>query len=240
MNKPIYQANQLLQCASAIFHSAAIFRRKDAGANFSGDLAAQVLSAFDQLEKTALERQINHAQVQLAKYALAAFMDELVLSSAWAGRAQWMGTPLQLQFFAEHLAGEGFFKRLQELRQNPQQNLELLEIYYICLQMGFEGKYRLCGLEQLLALQVDLRSQIENIRGTIDLNLSPEALPKKTVVAKLGFHLPFWVIASITSAIIFFIFLGFTIAMDHQSNVITNNIQHQKNILFKELMNPKN
>ena len=226
--------NKLLECASPLLQLAAQFRQKEI-ANIDLNFRDQVMAAFDQFERMAFEHQILPTVVMNAKYALAAFIDEIVLSSVWPGRTTWMGTPLQLQFFGEHLAGENFFKRLNELRQNSIQNIEALEVYYVCLQLGFEGTYRLRGLEQLLALQVDLRSQIEMIRGVVDPHLSLEGLPKQHLVTKIGIKMPYWVMGSITLAVVFFIYFGYALAVDHQANVVLAKINNNRDMLLQEL-----
>lgn len=224
--------NQLLQCATVIFNQSEIFYHAERGATLMENFREKILELFDQFECAAFEKQIPTATAQQAKYALAAFFDELVLSSAWPGRFQWMGTPLQLQFFGEHLAGENFFQRLQILRQNPQTNIDLLEIFFLCLQFGFEGMYRLRGLEHLLTLQVDLHSQIEMVRGVVEPILSPAGLPKQNIVTNVGARLPYWAIVSMTAALIFFIFLGFTVTIDRQANIALKNINSSKNNLL--------
>ncbi len=61
---------------------------------------------------------IPDAETAEARYAIVAFIDDRVLKeSAWAGRAEWMNNPLQLQFFREYAAGENFFGRMRALAQ---------------------------------------------------------------------------------------------------------------------------
>ena len=76
--------------------------------------------------------------ILVALYAIVAFMDEQILRSQWSGRQQWMSQPLQLTYFNENTAGEGFFTRMQALEQRPNQ-AHVLEIYYLCLALGFRG-----------------------------------------------------------------------------------------------------
>ncbi|RFA29847.1 hypothetical protein CAI21_08410 [Alkalilimnicola ehrlichii] len=179
--------NPLLECSAQLFALVAPLRaERDAQLNLPDDFREQVLGGFDVLERMAFERQIDTATVQDAKYALAAFIDEAVMASEWPGRLDWMGRPLQLEFFGEHLAGEGFFERLNKLRQGGEQNVNLLELYYVCLQLGFEGIYKLRGLEQLMALQVDLRSQIDGYRGVADPRLSPDGAVQTSVFSRVG------------------------------------------------------
>ncbi len=227
--------NPLLACCQALLHIAMQFHTGDKGASLALDYRDKIMGVFDELEHQAYEKQIPLAEVQHAKFALVAFMDEVVLSSVWPGRAEWMGKPLQLTFFGEHLAGERFFERLSELRQTGAQHIDVLEIYYVCLQLGFEGMYRMRGLEQLMALQVDLRSQIDMTRGLIDPQLSPNA-GKKTEFSQTGwFKFPLWVVASVTLAVVFFVYSGYSVAMNKQANKALVKIEHSQKVLEKKL-----
>ncbi len=205
--------NPLLECGETIFCLMAVFIRGDRGAALALDYREKILSGFDIMERMAFERQIGSLVLKDAKYALAAYIDEVVLNSAWPGRTQWMSRPLQLELFGDHLAGEGFFDRLTLLRQGGEANLDLLELYYVCLQLGFEGIYKIRGLEQLMALQVDLRSQIEGYRGVQDPNLSPDGVPTVPLMSRVGREVPYWVITVVTVAIIFFTHLGYSMAL---------------------------
>jgi type VI secretion system protein ImpK len=73
-----------------------------------------------------------------ARYALVAFIDERVLKSNWLGRAEWMSNPLQLQLYREYTAGENFFVRMRALL-NRGATSPALEVYYVCMALGFTG-----------------------------------------------------------------------------------------------------
>ena len=218
--------NPLLEITAPLFQLANLFRSEKKGTDIDLDYREKVLAAFDQFEHAGFEKQISSAKINPVKYALAAFVDEIVLTSKWPGKNDWRGKPLQLQFFGEHLAGEGFFKRLAELRQGGDQNVDVLEMYFVCLQLGFEGMYRLRGFEQLMALQVDLRSQIEMLRGVANNILAPHGKPKEGMVQTVGRNVPIWVMACVTATIIFFIYLGYSFAINHQSDKTLAKIEH--------------
>src|SRR5262249_25713778 len=78
-----------------------------------------------------------------------AFADETVLSANFPLRSEWEKYPLQLEYFGEHLAGVTFYERLHELMKAPEDNKEVLELYYLCLLLGFKGKYKVINEEQL-------------------------------------------------------------------------------------------
>lgn len=209
-----HPANPLIECSAELLAVVMPLRSGREGGAVPEDFRERVLQAFDTLERMALERQITTAHVQEAKYALAAFVDESVLASEWDGRLDWMSQPLQLEFFGEHLAGEGFFRHLATLRQGGDANIDLLELYYLCLQLGFEGVYRMRGIEQLMALQVDLRSQIDGVRGVADPRLSVDGVPREGMLQRVGRHVPFWVIGAVTGAAVALAYTGY-VAVSH-------------------------
>lgn len=200
----IREANPILECCAGLLALSVPLRSGRAAAGVEPDFRDRIMGAFDVLERMAFEKQIPTTTVQHAKYAMAAFVDEAVLGSVWGGRLEWMSRPLQLEFFGEHLAGEGFFTRLAELRQGGIGCVDLLELYYACLQLGFEGMYKMRGYEQLMALQVDLRAQIENLRGVSDPRLSPAGVPVRGMLGKFGRHVPYWALFAVTAAGVFF------------------------------------
>lgn len=220
--------NPLLECCAQLFALCAPLRSGRAGAELDAGFREQVLSGFDVLERMAFERQIPTATVQHAKYALCAFIDEAVMASEWPGRLEWMSRPLQLEQFGEHLAGEGFFTRLASLRQGGEPQLELLELYYVCLQLGFEGVYKMRGLEQLMALQVDLRAQIDGYRGVADPRLAPEGAPLQGVLATVGRNLPYWVIVSVTLAVLFFGYGGYATLTQRDTAGVLARLESQR------------
>ncbi len=103
--------------------------------------------------------------IEGAKYAFCALLDETILSCNGAIREDWERAPLQLRVFGEHLAGEGFFDRLEMLRLDPDRNLETLEVFYTCLILGFQGKYLLEGSERLNYLISRIGQEIAQARG---------------------------------------------------------------------------
>lgn len=110
----------------------------------------QMVQKFlDGVERNAMRLGVASEDVYAAKYAFCAAVDEAILSQPSPLHETWERNPLQLRLFGEHLAGEHFFDRLEELRRQGAARLPSLEVYHYCLLMGFEGKYRLEGTEKL-------------------------------------------------------------------------------------------
>jgi type VI secretion system protein ImpK len=84
---------------------------------------------------------VDSAIIESTKYALVALIDETVLSIPGQCAEYWMTRPLQFEIWGEILAGEKFYDYLDSLLQNPEKNYDALEIFYLCLSLGFSGKF---------------------------------------------------------------------------------------------------
>ena len=82
-----------------------------------------------------------------ARFAVFAWVDEAILSSTWEGKNRWLGEQLQFRYYQTSDAGKLFFERLNTL--GPHQ-IDVREVYYICLAMGFSGQYCNEGDDYLL------------------------------------------------------------------------------------------
>lgn len=102
------------------------------------------------------------------KYALVALVDEVVCTIKSSLQSAWLSQPLQRICFGEHTAGEGFYERLNEARLNASQFV--IEIYYLCLLIGFKGRYGLedpINREQLID---SIKTQLNKLDTTLDLS----------------------------------------------------------------------
>ncbi|REL26628.1 DotU family type IV/VI secretion system protein [Thalassotalea euphylliae] len=221
----------LLSCIAPVIHALMPLKLHQQSDQISGDFREQIIGCFDQFEKKCYENQITTSQMQEAKFALTATCDELVMSSGADFRLDWMSRPLQLEFYGNNRAGEEFFERMEKLRMGNEDKLKVLEVYYICLQMGFEGAYKVKGLEQLKALIVDIRAQLEDISGIANTTLSDNGKPTEGFVMKVGRNLPYWVIFSIGMSLIMFLFMGFHYVISKEAKASNQVIEKKLEVL---------
>jgi type VI secretion system protein ImpK len=151
-------------------------------------LQRRVSSLFDQMARKCREGGIPDEDANEAKYAIAAFTDEQIFRSAWPGRAQWMGQPLQLIYFNENTAGEGFFQRMAALQNQPSR-AHVLEIYYLCLCLGFQGQYAVRGGEGLGPIIDQLAARVGATAGNTDV-ISPHGEPREPFRGLMRRELP--------------------------------------------------
>lgn len=162
---------------------------------------------LDGVERGAVKLGIAAEDIYAAKYAFCAAVDEAILSQPSSLREAWERDPLQLRLFGEHLAGEHFFDRLEQLRAQGAQRLPSLEVYHYCLLLGFEGKYRLEGPEKLGYLTARLGDEITYLKGR-RAPFAPHWAPPDKVAHALRRVVPVWAPAAAMAAIGVLAFTG--------------------------------
>jgi type VI secretion system protein ImpK len=126
-------------------------RQLDPSARPQPELLHQRMRTFlERAMRRATELGFSAQDSQDIGYALAALSDETALARPGELRDYWQRRTLQLAFFNENVAGENFFQRLQSMIGDPGR-AEVLRVYYVCLLLGFQGKYRVRGGEIELA-----------------------------------------------------------------------------------------
>lgn len=125
----------------------------------------------------------SHQDAQDMAYALVALIDEVVLGRPEEYRQLWM--PLQLHYFNENVAGDGFFARLNTVRKDPHRH-EVLQVYYLCMLFGFQGRYRIRGGElELMTLIDTVQKDLERARPFDFDVLSPHGdRPTESLLSK--------------------------------------------------------
>jgi type VI secretion system protein ImpK len=100
------------------------------------------------------------------RYALVAFIDEMMQLESGPTKEFWQSRLLQLEYFGETRAGEGFFERLEELKRD--ENKTVLHVYYLCLLLGFHGIYGQHG-------ELERENLVEELRGRLGFAVQAEA-----------------------------------------------------------------
>jgi type VI secretion system protein ImpK len=132
-------------------------------------------------------------------YALCSLIDEMVLNTPWGSTSRWGTDSLLVNIHQEGWGGEKFFTYLDELLKRPASQLWVLEFYYVCLALGFEGHYRqqASGQRDLARLQDELFTLIRRHRQEDETGLSPAwqgvADQRNTVIR----YVPYWVVLAV-------------------------------------------
>ena len=150
----------------------------------------QVLQAIRIADQNAKAAGYTDEDIQLGIFAIVAFLDESILNLRKPVFNDWVRKPLQEEIFGRHVAGELFFQNLEQLlgRRDSAELADLLEVYYLCLLLGYLGRYSIMSRGDLRSLMGHVEDKINRIRKTRP-DLSPNwALPVET--AKLAYSDP--------------------------------------------------
>ncbi len=134
----------------------------------------QVREAIKMADQEAKNRGYDGEEIKLAIFAVIAFLDESILNLRLPVFADWPRQPMQEEYFGHHVAGEIFFQHLQKLlTMNDSQSLaDLLEVFQLCLLLGFMGRYSLGNRGDLQPILHATSEKIHRIRRT-NIAISP-------------------------------------------------------------------
>ena len=179
-------------------------------------------------EQQARAEGLPNEQVIAARYILCTLLDESAASTPWGGSGVWSGQSLLVLFHNETWGGEKVFQLMSKLAENVPANRNLLELMYVALAFGFEGRYRVLndGKAQLESLRARLSQMLRGGRAADgDKTLSPrwEGVPAQ--VARLRDGLPMWVVASLAGLVLLGVYLGLTYSLNSASDNVFTTLQ---------------
>jgi type VI secretion system protein ImpK len=131
-------------------------------------LRDQLLDRVKEFEAVAKANGVPTHQVSAARYVLCSFLDEVIAATPWGSEPPWPQRNLLQEFHDERSGGDKAFKLLERLGEDVRANHDLLELFYVCLSLGFEGRYRGVrgGREQLDGIAERVLDQVHPARGS--------------------------------------------------------------------------
>ena len=176
-----------------------------------GGLHQRLVNEIKAFETKCKEQGIKPEIILSARYVLCTVLDEAVLNTPWGAESAWTQRTLLSMFHNETAGGEKFFLILDRMRDMPAENLYILEMMYMFLSLGYEGKYRVIhrGKESLEQIRDELFRIIRNHRGEYERSLSPSWQGLGRMKNSLAQYIPMWVVASVVSGVLLLSYSGF-------------------------------
>jgi type VI secretion system protein ImpK len=189
--------NPLLQAASPLLILIGKLRASLSNPDIAG-LRRQALEQVREFEDRARAAGVANETVLAARYALCAALDEAVLSTPWGGQSEWGGQTLLVTLHRETWGGEKFFDMLERISGDPKRHIDLMELQYVCLALGFAGKYGAAerGHARLADIQTDLFRRIRTFRGVPVTDLSLRWRGMQDRRNPLIRYVPWWVVGA--------------------------------------------
>jgi len=107
----------------------------------------------------------DHRYLQIAKYMMCTFCDELIGNALWNKDSRWAEVGLLNYYYKESYGGDKFFQLIEKFTQEPMEYIDLLELAFVCLSFGFGGRYKQQNrLEELNILKEKIYKQTKGIK----------------------------------------------------------------------------
>jgi len=137
----------------------------------------RIVAMFDQAQAMVGAR----PDWTLARYALAAWIDEMLVDAPWDGREWWSNNVLEVELFSTRLCYEQFF--VQASQATMLDRRDALEVFYVCVVLGFRGMYRDTSISAPLlqshGLPPELETWLKQAAMTIRLGQGRPALSSR-------------------------------------------------------------
>jgi type VI secretion system protein ImpK len=199
--------NPILQAAAPLLTLAARLASSVIQANVA-TLRAQAVHEIRTFEEKVRTGGVVAEDILVARYMLCTFVDSGVLNTPWGAQSDWAGQSLLVTFHKEVSGGEKFFQIIDRLTPNARRYIDLIELAYVCLAFGYEGKFRIDpqGAARVAELRSNLYRIIRENRSLTDEELSPNwrgVVDKRNPVIR---YVPWWMVAAVGLAIAFVVF----------------------------------
>lgn len=228
--------NTLNACAATLF--SLISRIRNRAQHMDADkLRQSVIAEVRAFENRALQAGIEAQTVKVARYALCATLDDVVLNTPWGGQSSWAVQSMVATFHRETVGGDRFYDLLARLEQAPGPNIDMLEFLYLCLSLGFEGRLRVeqGGTDKHLQIRNGLARIIRGQRGPVERDLSPHWQGLDMPHRPLSAWKAAWIAAGVASVILALGYSGFSYALGVKSERLIGQLSALESVGAPEL-----
>lgn len=234
--------NALEKSASVLLNLLSQIRNTSSHPNPT-ELHKQLADEIQKFEATAQREGIAPETIFIARYALCSTIDEFVMSTPWGAASIWNQQSLLSMFHKETHGGERFFQMLKKLSQDPARNIDLLELLFVCLALGFQGRYRVSrdGSNELAAIREDLYQLIRRQRDEVEPALSPHWQGLDKSAMSKGPLIPAWLAASLVILLLVGIFSWWRVNLGNYADPVharLMNIGNEETLLPTRLLAP--
>ncbi|MEH3106673.1 MAG: type IVB secretion system protein IcmH/DotU [Sphingomonas fennica] len=184
----------LVAAAGRLIHLATRLRTMAVGPDLSA-LRQLTIAELDAFSKRAQGLGLEPRSVQLAHYILCAFLDDAVMATPWGANSPWSQHSLLAAYHNDVQGGERLFQFAERMEQDPNREPRLMELLYLCLSLGFEGRAALDprGASLLQQRRARLAGAIARVRGGEPDELSPQWHGQAVGAGAFAPRVPLWV-----------------------------------------------
>jgi type VI secretion system protein ImpK len=218
---PLVGVNPLVAAAAQLLSTVPTIRRTLSHQNPLA-LREYLLRAMGDFEAAARRANCSPEHILIGRYALCTMIDETVMVMPWGASSSWSRESLLITLHKEGFGGEKFFLLLEKALEDPRRNLDLIELMYACLALGFEGRFRVVdnGRSQLEALRDRVYNIIRRERGEFDRDLSPHWRGVQKAAKPLVRRIPAWIAVAGVCLFVFVFYVVYLVLLARNSDPV--------------------
>ena len=214
--------NPFITAASALLRTV-IQLQKSLDKDNTYDAREELVAKINLYNETASKYGIEENEILVTRYILCTFTDELLNGTHLGKDNNWSNNSLLSIFHNETYGGENFFHLLDKFLKVPAKYIHILELMYICIALGFEGKYRVIdrGQIELNNIKDGLFRQIKIVQGRDPLTFYSNQEPSKDkyrLFNKISY--PMLILSIFTLLLI--VYSSLTFSLHHQDEDFIN------------------
>ena len=165
-----------------------------------------------------------------ARYCLCTALDEAAMQTVWGKGGEtgveWNTNGLATLFHEDRQGGTKVYLLVGRLMSESQEHLDLLELIYRILSLGFEGRYRYeaDGRRKHETVRQRIYNEIMSQRGSLAVALSPHWQSDVTGKRVSFFDFPVWITLAVLSVILIGLFGYFKYELLNRSAEVQKQI----------------
>jgi len=214
-------ANPLVVAATPLLGLVARLRHVAGGVNVEA-LRERVYEELRNFANAGRNAGFQPEPLRAAHYAVAATVDDLILNTPWGAHGGWSRRTMVSAFHGDVEGGERFFAWLDRMLGAPAQNKAVLEVFYHCLALGMEGRYRLHarGPAEIAKVRENLYNTLRGLEGPVERELSPRWRGENAPAKPPRAGVPVWVTAVMGIALCALGYAGYMIGLSSRADAV--------------------
>ncbi|MBU1559064.1 MAG: type IVB secretion system protein IcmH/DotU, partial [Gammaproteobacteria bacterium] len=231
--KYLFTKNRLLIATSKLF---SIINQLKHGAMHTDvhQLKHYLLKELRAFQSHAEKANYDMDNVLIARFLISATLDEFITRINDSVKEKWMEAPLLKYSNGAHNAKHNFFIVLERLCHSPEEHIDLIELAYICLSLGYEGMYKTTGHQQELQNVTEKIYQIiRNERGDFNRILHQQHAPSNKAKHTRSFVKSFTLTLAFSILMLTSVYAGLSYLLNFSSQQINQQITQTVNSLTK-------
>lgn len=189
-------------------------------------LKSKLITELKEFQINCSKNSIPEATASTASYVLCTALDEAILHSSWGQESNWSKQSLLSTFHQDVTGGERFYQILKTSSTDVAQNSDILELMYICLSLGFKGRYRMVdgGEDKLIRVRNWLFDTLSSHKAAPETTLSDHWQGEIQTEKLIRTNVPVWTKIATAAAVVGLAYVALLFSLNQKSDSVLETV----------------